>query len=266
MRMLFAAGITGTLACMGLLFSTGASANDLVMKRFGEGAKSSDIVQFLRDQASTRTRATEQQELGNAVLQKIKMTTGDEAPVPAGNTGASTAAAAPAANPISKPTPEAAPAPATENKPEPLPEKKAPPADVAEAPASKADDRAGDSACPAVGSPFAVDVKFAVNSAYIEPSAFGLLAEVAYAMRDEYLTECAFAVEGHTDSTGSSALNMQLSRQRAESVGAFLAAIGIKPERMKISGRGSDHPVDPNNPASATNRRVQFHVVGERAN
>ena len=261
MRMRFATGVMRALVGVCLLLSTGAMADDQGMKRFGEGAKSSEIVQFLRDQASVRNRAAAQQELGAAVLQKIKMTTEEEASPPVGDTGTSAAAAAPAANPVPKPAPKAPPAAA--EKPAPSP---APPVDVAEAPASEAGSSAGDSACPAVGSPFAVDVKFAVNSAYIEPSAFGLLAEVANAMRDEYLTECAFAVEGHTDSTGPSELNMQLSRQRAETVGAFLAAIGIEPERMKISGRGSEQPVDRANPASATNRRVQFHIVGDRAN
>lgn len=67
-------------------------------------------------------------------------------------------------------------------------------------------------------------------------------------------------VSGHTDSTGSSAHNQQLSEQRAYAVASYLAAKGIARERLAAVGYGETRAVASNdNPAGrAQNRRVEL--------
>jgi OOP family OmpA-OmpF porin len=70
-------------------------------------------------------------------------------------------------------------------------------------------------------------------------------------------------VEGYTDSSGSTAHNVELSRQRATAVEAFLLRNGIDPERIEVRGLGEDHPVATNRTASGRqqNRRVEIVMV-----
>ncbi|MBA3445752.1 MAG: OmpA family protein [Gemmatimonadales bacterium] len=67
-------------------------------------------------------------------------------------------------------------------------------------------------------------------------------------------------VAGHTDSTGSRALNERLSLARAESVKAFLVENGVTADRMAVQGYASTQPVATNRTASgrAENRRVEL--------
>lgn len=70
---------------------------------------------------------------------------------------------------------------------------------------------------------------------------------------------------GHTDSTGSDAVNNPLSMARAESTRNFLTMRGISGARIQVEGRGSHQPIADNATADgrARNRRVEI-FVGER--
>lgn len=70
-------------------------------------------------------------------------------------------------------------------------------------------------------------------------------------------------IEGHTDSTGTPAHNLELSQARAETVRATLASLGVDPARMSTAGFGATRPLVPDTtPANqAINRRVQFVVL-----
>jgi outer membrane protein OmpA-like peptidoglycan-associated protein len=72
------------------------------------------------------------------------------------------------------------------------------------------------------------------------------------------------SVEGHTDSTGSEALNQRLSEQRAQSVQAALIAEGIDPGRVQLAGFGQNRPIADNATAAgrAENRRVELVLLG----
>jgi outer membrane protein OmpA-like peptidoglycan-associated protein len=74
------------------------------------------------------------------------------------------------------------------------------------------------------------------------------------------------SIEGHTDSTGSDELNMNLSTERAKAVYDFLKGQGITESRMSYRGFGSGNPVAPNDTElnRAKNRRVE--VVLTQAN
>ena len=71
---------------------------------------------------------------------------------------------------------------------------------------------------------------------------------------------------GHTDSTGSDAINNPLSLQRAESTRNYLTSRGVNGARIQVQGMGSHQPVASNatNEGRARNRRVEI-FVGERA-
>jgi len=53
-------------------------------------------------------------------------------------------------------------------------------------------------------------------------------------------------IEGHTDSSGSSALNLKLSQQRADAVKALLVANGIPADQIEAVGMGEDFPIADN--------------------
>ncbi|UCV04990.1 OmpA family protein [Azonexus sp. IMCC34842] len=68
---------------------------------------------------------------------------------------------------------------------------------------------------------------------------------------------------GHTDNTGSDAVNNPLSINRASATRDYLAGRGVAMNRMAIDGRGAHDPVaDNGTPAGrAANRRVEIFVA-----
>ena len=71
-------------------------------------------------------------------------------------------------------------------------------------------------------------------------------------------------VSGHTDNTGSAALNQRLSKERAESVKAYLVSKDIEADKIETDGHGFDMPIADNSTAQgrAQNRRVEIAVDG----
>jgi OmpA-OmpF porin, OOP family len=105
-------------------------------------------------------------------------------------------------------------------------------------------------------------VQFATGSAEILPVSHGLLDEVAKVLTDNPQIEL-LQVEGHTDSTGTAALNRRLSQQRAESVMKYLASRGVAAGRMQAKGFGPDKPIADNTSDDGRdkNRRVEFNIL-----
>ena len=106
-------------------------------------------------------------------------------------------------------------------------------------------------------------VFFEFNKATIKSVSFGLLNEVAQAMKDNPTIKVE--VQGHTDSVGSDARNLKLSQKRAESVKAYLVKQGVEASRMVPKGYGETVPIADNRTGDgrAENRRVEF-VITER--
>jgi outer membrane protein OmpA-like peptidoglycan-associated protein len=102
------------------------------------------------------------------------------------------------------------------------------------------------------------DVLFAFDRADLQPGAAQSLGEVARFL-NEY-PEQRIAVEGHTDSVGSSGYNDQLSRRRADAVAGFLRTHGVDPRRLEVAGFGETMPVSPNDTEAGRqmNRRVEI--------
>lgn len=102
-------------------------------------------------------------------------------------------------------------------------------------------------------------ITFDVNKADIKPESYGTLKSVADVLKDN--PGVSVKITGHTDSDGDDALNLDLSKRRAESVKKELSAkFGIETSRMETEGAGESKPVAPNDtPANkAMNRRVEF--------
>ena len=108
------------------------------------------------------------------------------------------------------------------------------------------------------------DVSFNVGSADIQPNLRPILDRFATTLNQNPTT--SIRIIGHTDSTGSDAVNNPLSVNRAASVRDYLVARGVAGSRIAIDGRGSHEPIADNASAEgrAKNRRVEIYV-GEPA-
>jgi len=106
------------------------------------------------------------------------------------------------------------------------------------------------------------DITFATGSATISSDFFAVLDSVAKVLREYDRTN--IRVQGHTDSTGSLALNNRLSEQRASAVATHLIAGGVAGRRITTVGFGPAHPVADNATAAgrAQNSRVEINLTG----
>lgn len=70
-------------------------------------------------------------------------------------------------------------------------------------------------------------------------------------------------IAGHTDNQGKPDHNMQLSKDRAESVKSYLVGMGVDETRIETVGFGPDKPIDSNETKDgrANNRRIEFRVL-----
>lgn len=107
------------------------------------------------------------------------------------------------------------------------------------------------------------DVLFEVGESDLLPSAAQSLDDVIELLESEPDKE--IRIEGHTDSTGPSALNLRLSRERAEAVRDALIERGIDPDRLNAVGMGEEFPIATNESAEgrASNRRVDVIVLNQ---
>ena len=102
---------------------------------------------------------------------------------------------------------------------------------------------------------------FDTNKATIQPRSFGLLDEIGSVLKSR--PTMTVRIEGHTDSRGKRAHNMQLSQARAESVRQHLVGLGIDSARMEAKGYGPDQPIETNKTVAGRekNRRVEFIIT-----
>lgn len=102
---------------------------------------------------------------------------------------------------------------------------------------------------------------FETNSDKIKESSFENLDKLASILND--FPEANVIIEGHTDSDGDDAANLDLSQRRAASVKSYLSTHGIAIERMSSAGYGESQPIADNKTSAgkAKNRRVDFKLV-----
>ena len=101
-------------------------------------------------------------------------------------------------------------------------------------------------------------ITFDVNKAVIKPAFYPILDDIGQTLAQYESTIVHIA--GHTDSTGSSEYNQQLSVNRANSVSSYLVQQGVINERMVITGYGETLPIASNETVEGrqANRRVEI--------
>jgi OmpA-OmpF porin, OOP family len=105
------------------------------------------------------------------------------------------------------------------------------------------------------GDRIAVAVNFASGSSALNAEAKAMLDRVF-----DCLKEGRFEISGHTDNTGSAAVNQRLSLARANATKAYLVSKGAKDADFGTAGYGPDKPIADNATPEgrSQNRRIEF--------
>ena len=104
-------------------------------------------------------------------------------------------------------------------------------------------------------------MRFPIGKDLIMPENYQLLSIVRNAIRA--FGEPDVVIEGHTDSTGSAAVNALLSKKRAEAVRQYFIANGtLNEDQVTSIGYGSERPLAPNDTPEgrAINRRIDVVI------
>jgi outer membrane protein OmpA-like peptidoglycan-associated protein len=105
------------------------------------------------------------------------------------------------------------------------------------------------------------DAGFATGRATLSPTLVRVLGQFATTLQQNQVTQVS--IIGHTDSTGSDAINNPLSFDRANATRDYLVGRGVAATRIVTDGRGSREPIADNSTAQgrALNRRVEIYVA-----
>jgi outer membrane protein OmpA-like peptidoglycan-associated protein len=105
------------------------------------------------------------------------------------------------------------------------------------------------------------EVLFERGSSSLSQAGAAKVREVAEVLK-EYPNSAVYVV-GYTSSEGGDALNMDLSKRRAEVVANQLIVAGVAPSRVTPVGLGSSDPIADNSTEAGRvrNRRVEIKVV-----
>ena len=109
------------------------------------------------------------------------------------------------------------------------------------------------------------DVSFDVGRAAIKSNFAPILSQFATSLNQTPVS--TVTIIGHTDNTGSDAVNNPLSIDRAEAARDYLVSRGVARTRIATDGRGSREPVADNNSQAGRdkNRRVEIYVAEQVA-
>ncbi len=108
---------------------------------------------------------------------------------------------------------------------------------------------------------FESGILFATNSSTLNSDSRNSLDKFSTSLINNPDTN--IEIYGHTDSSGSDAINNPLSQRRAESVYNYLAGKGVSGVRMEAKGFGSTQPIASNSTVEgkAQNRRVEVYIL-----
>ncbi|ASS49200.1 MAG: hypothetical protein A3D31_04275 [Candidatus Fluviicola riflensis] len=106
------------------------------------------------------------------------------------------------------------------------------------------------------------DILYDYNSDELKDKSKFILREFARYMKSNEMIE--ITIQGHTDSDGDDAKNLDLSDRRAKGVKDYLVSLGIDENRLEAKGLGETQPKVPNDNAEnkAKNRRTDFLIRG----
>jgi outer membrane protein OmpA-like peptidoglycan-associated protein len=105
------------------------------------------------------------------------------------------------------------------------------------------------------------DISFDTGQSFIKPNLRPILDQFAQGLSGQPNTE--IRIVGHTDLTGTDAINNPLSVNRAASARDYLVGRGVDSRRIQINGRGSYEPIADNSTESgrARNRRIEIFLA-----
>ena len=105
------------------------------------------------------------------------------------------------------------------------------------------------------------DISFDVGRSAIKSNFAPVLNHFATSLNQNPIT--TVTIIGHTDSTGSDAINNPLSFDRANAARDYLVSHGVAAQRIATDGRGSREPIANNGTEQgrAQNRRVEIYVA-----
>lgn len=133
---------------------------------------------------------------------------------------------------------------------------------VDQCPGTPADVAVDEHGCPRAGETLLTltGVTFENNEAALEPESAEALDRAIETLRRS--PGLSIVIEGHTDDRGDADYNLELSRQRAESVRQYFIDHGLPEERLEAVGKGETEPLMPNDNEAARgkNRRVELVV------
>ncbi len=104
------------------------------------------------------------------------------------------------------------------------------------------------------------NITFEKNSTALTSNAETTLDKVVIALLEN--PTVSIRVDGHTDSSGNSEVNLTISKQRAQSVLDYLVNAGIDENRVDANGYGDQFPIAPNDTEAGRikNRRIEIKV------
>ncbi len=118
--------------------------------------------------------------------------------------------------------------------------------------------------------PIEVGERLVLSNIFYEKNAFALKPESKAELNDllEFLKlnpTVSLEISGHTDNTGTDAINKELSQNRAGAVVTYLINQGIAASRLQAKGYGSSAPIATNDTEEgrAQNRRTEIKVLGK---
>lgn len=108
------------------------------------------------------------------------------------------------------------------------------------------------------------NVSFDTGKSVLKPELKPVLNSVGAALNNH--PELRAVAVGHTDNTGSDAINQPLSLERAQSVNNYLIAQGVNSNRLIATGRSSTDPIADNSTSAgrAANRRVELFLYAPK--
>jgi OOP family OmpA-OmpF porin len=101
-------------------------------------------------------------------------------------------------------------------------------------------------------------ILFDVDQATLKPESMGTINKICSLLKKQ--PSLKFEIGGHTDNSGGSQHNKELSQKRADAVKDELVKLGIDGSRLTARGFGDTKPIDSNDTPEgrANNRRVEF--------
>jgi outer membrane protein OmpA-like peptidoglycan-associated protein len=107
---------------------------------------------------------------------------------------------------------------------------------------------------------FDAGILFDVNKADLRPASMAEIEKMATVLQK--YPDTNVLVEGHTDNTGSDAINQPLSERRAQAVADYTRTRGVDASRITTKGYGSSQPLADNSTEAGrqANRRVEIAI------